>query len=177
MSNKTVRVLEVKEKYESVPEFKDIYVIHEHFRRYQGYPCVSKGDKVLVEPDKDKHFQTHRLPIRCFARSEIKREPHLISDVIHYEYVVFDPKLQGYFDMELEKETREIKENYLEKERRVLNREVQADFEVTQARTQVYNLRKTFQEKQQSWAEESSIGHIICFILGCLVTTTMILGG
>ncbi len=79
--------------------------------------------------------------------------------------------------MELENKTREIKEEYLEKSARVLNREAQADFEVTQARTQMFNLRKTFQEKQQSRAKESFIGYVICFILGCLVTTTMILGG
>lgn len=177
MSNKTVRVLEVKEKYESVPEFKNFYEINEHFRGYQSYPCVNRSNKVFVEPDKDDSFQTHRLPIRCFARAEITREPHFVADVTHYEYVVFDPKLQEYFDMELEREIKEIKEKYLEKEAQVLNREAQADFEVTQARTQVYNLRKTFQEKQQSWAKESFIGHVICFILGCCVTTAMILGG
>lgn len=175
--HKTVRVLEVKEKYESVPEFKDFYEIDEHFRGYQGYPCVSRGDKVFIEPDKEDCFQTHRLPIRCFARAGITREPHFVADMTHYEYVVFDPKLQEYFDMELEKETREIKEEYLEKEARVLNREAQADFEVTQARTQMFNLRKTFQRREQSWAKESCIGHLICFILGCLVTTVMILGG
>jgi len=177
MSNKTVRVLEVKEKYESVPEFNDFYEIDTYFRGYQGYPCISKGDKIFVEPDKDDGFKTHRLPIRCFARAEITREPHLIADVTHYEYVVFDPKLQEYFDMELEKETREIKEKYLEKEAQVLNRETQADFEVEQARAQIYNLRKTFQRREQSWTKESCIGHLICFILGCAVTTGMILGG
>ena len=177
MSNKTVRVLEVKEKHESVPEFKDTYEIQEYFRGYQSYPCVSKGDEVLIEPDKSDGFKTHHLPIKCFARSERVIEPHLSANVTHYEYVVFDPKLQEYFDMELENKTRQIKEEYLEKEAQVLNKEAQADFEVTQARTQMFNLRKTFQEKQQFWAKESFIGHIICFILGCLVTTTMILGG
>lgn len=175
--HKTVRILEVKEKYESVPEFKDFYEIDEYFRGYQGYPCVNRDNKVFIEPNKEDSFQTHRLPVRCFARAETTREPHFIADVTHYEYVVFDPKLQEYFDMELERELNGIKEEYLKKEAQVLNREAQADFEVTQAREQIHHLRKTFQEKQQSWAEESSIGHIICFILGCLVTTVMILGG
>ena len=176
MTDKTVRVLEVKEKHESVPEFLNIYEIQEYFRGHKSYPCVSKGDEVLIEPE-NGGIKTRCLPIRCFARSERVIEPHLSANVTHYEYVVFDPKLQEYFDTELENKTREIKEEYLEKEAQVLNKEAQADFEVTQARTQMFNLRKTFQEKQQFWAKESFIGHIICFILGCLVTTTMILGG
>ena len=177
MTNKTVPVLEVKEKYESVPEFQDFYEVHQYFKGEPTYPCVSKGDEVFVEPDKDNYFQTHRLPIRCFARSESKREPHFIADVTHYEYVVFEPKLQEYFDTELEKETREIKEEYLEKEAHVLNKEAQADFEVQQARNQMSNLRKTFHEKQQSWAKDAFIGYVTCFGIGYLVAIGVILGG
>ena len=90
---------------------------------------------------------------------------------------MFEPKLQEYFDTELEKETREIKEEYLEKEAHVLNKEAQADFEVQQARNQMSNLRKTFHEKQQSWAKETFIEYVTCFGIGYLVAIGVILGG